>query len=423
MNMTIFTVLLLVHFCVSTSSTRYSDMVCCVKDDGREATAIFTCGDPGDYCSDTSCEEWSNYITQIQIIDCTFSKLPYNVFDILRRIATLNISNIGLESIERDYFENETIYLDKLYASNNKLKSLSEGIFSKNSIKELDLSKNQFESIGVIERTNLKSINELNLSNNEISVLNANEFTGLRTLSVLDLSFNKIEVIPAGVFEKIRNLLRLYLSSNKLTTFVANSFPNLIELDLSHNQIDAIENAHLRGKLQRLIVRNNKIFKLSENTFKDLTELLEIDFSFNTIETIETGTFWKLKNLKRLTLAQNRIAEFQFWDLPISIEHINVSFNALTSLKVNDMTNLKKVITFNIGSNNISAFSGFRPYILPSLKYVDFTRNNMPCSELILALNSFGSYTLEIEIQPNSELVNRSSYRGVQCFDDNNDSL
>lgn len=96
-------------------------MVCCVKEKYGGETAIFTCGDdPGDYCAQKSCEGAKYNTYTIEIMGCTFSKLPYNVFDSYewKHIFTLNISNIGLESIGPDYFRSN--YLFKLYASDNK---------------------------------------------------------------------------------------------------------------------------------------------------------------------------------------------------------------------------------------------------------------------------------------------------------------
>uniref|UniRef100_A0A915NYY0 Uncharacterized protein n=1 Tax=Meloidogyne floridensis TaxID=298350 RepID=A0A915NYY0_9BILA len=80
--------------------------------------------------------------------------------------------------------------------SGNMLNNLEEGIFGKNNLISLDLSKNNFSVFptkGLISVR--KSLKSLNLANNALKIIEKNNFEEINNLNYLCLSENKIEIL------------------------------------------------------------------------------------------------------------------------------------------------------------------------------------------------------------------------------------
>jgi hypothetical protein len=124
-------------------------------------------------------------------------------------------------------------------------------------------------------------------------------------LITLDLSGNSIQGLATGTVEGLANLNQLDLSGNRIETVCwifqglvpsGGSSP-LIELDLSNN---TMEELHLAGAtnclagydaLQVLRLAQNEIESVEMGVLDDLPVLLELDLSGNEIELLEEGFF------------------------------------------------------------------------------------------------------------------------------------
>ncbi|XP_029110213.1 adhesion G protein-coupled receptor A3 isoform X3 [Scleropages formosus] len=107
----------------------------------------------------------------------------------------------------------------------------------------------------------------------------------------------------------------LILSNNKISLLKNDSFfglSSLERLDLKNNLISTIEPGAFRGlsALQRLDLSNNRIGCLSPEMFTDLGNLLKLNLSGNIFSSLPDGLFAHLKSLKILHFA----SEYLFCD-------------------------------------------------------------------------------------------------------------
>lgn len=131
---------------------------------------------------------------------------------------------------------------------------------------------------------------------------------------VLYLSGNPLRELEARVFERanLKNLQRLHLMSCSLSDIHGDAFSqlsNLIELDLSHNELSVLPAAPLVHCpiLRKLNLAHNRLRAVRNASMNKLSQLQSIDMSNNQIELIETNAFYGLKNLKQLYLHENQL--------------------------------------------------------------------------------------------------------------------
>lgn len=164
--------------------------------------------------------------------------------------------------------------------SNNKISSFKQGVLT---LTSLDLSYNYFKEIDNFPSIN--SISFLSLSNNQIETLLPNCFSKLQSLDFflftlginIDLSYNKLKSINSSSFTNV-SLIGFYLIYNQLTS----------------NSIDPL----LFKNLANLNLTGNLINKIDSNLFKYSNDLIQLDLSWNKIDTIDLDAFDNLKNLK-----------------------------------------------------------------------------------------------------------------------------
>lgn len=87
------------------------------------------------------------------------------------------------------------------------------------------------------------------------------------------------------------------------------NFPNLIEIDISFLEVDVLnfgfcnnENcAQINVKVMNM--SHNKLKKIPPKLFDIMPNIIDIDASFNFIETFENSTFFRVTNLERLNVS------------------------------------------------------------------------------------------------------------------------
>lgn len=127
-----------------------------------------------------------------------FNKLPkfskYLSWEVLESIKVIDLSENNLNSITVNELKDLNSFknLEKLNLSKNKF-LLSTNLFLPDHLKELDISNNNLENL--VWFYNLKSIKILNLSNNNLEdsdILDLYKKNKLKKLKNLDISWNKI---------------------------------------------------------------------------------------------------------------------------------------------------------------------------------------------------------------------------------------
>ncbi|XP_063160392.1 toll-like receptor 7 [Candoia aspera] len=239
-------------------------------------------------------------------------------FFYLSSLKYLDLSNNRIDLLHMNAFQHLK-ELEVLNLSDNSYYFKAEGVtlmlgFTKSlvNLKILIMNGNEI-SVSTDEGMASDSIKTLEFRRNRLDILwkegNSEYFAffkNLTNLDSLDISENFLTSLLPGVFYNLPPKLRVFkLTSNQLKTFnwgCLQALKNLEVLDLSNNQLTTVprELSNCTKKLQKFIVQNNKIRKLTDNFLKDAFFLKHLDLSFNKIKTIRNSSFPK-NVISRLT--------------------------------------------------------------------------------------------------------------------------
>lgn len=292
------------------------------------------------------------------------------------KVNNLNISNKNLESL---IGLNEFLpCLVNLNLKSNKITNF-DGIPL--NIKELNLSRNLIcDHLSNI--SNFKNLSSIDLSFNKISRMDS--FDNLKFLKKLNLSNNKIKKLS-----NLNNVEILNLSNNQLNgvlDFKNFEFNNLIELNLSKNNLNLIKNLNS--------IKNLKILKVNNNNLKNLNKLNStlhhLELVGNSIK-LNLGSNDELIFLKNLHIDGNINLIGNF--LHLKIFHVE-NYYSLTFLKSYDNN-----IIINPNLDNLSIINSnlthknFNDILLkfPNLTKINF-KNNLIHGNFLNLVNFLANY-------------------------------
>lgn len=170
--------------------------------------------------------------------------------------------------------------LTKLVINNCELKSIDSSVFEFNLLNHLDFSNNK---LTMFDNFKLKSLTELILTNNQIKKIGSNIY--LPKLVNLDLSHNQLEFLDQNFCLNFRNVARLRINHNKikiLTKKFGNYMQNLVSLNANNNQFEnlpfsfshlRLENVELNDNPFEFTIYSNKDAQTNETKFPTLLEI------------------------------------------------------------------------------------------------------------------------------------------------------
>lgn len=173
---------------------------------------------------------------------CSLSQFDRGFFGRFSNVFRIDISDIGLEKLAPEQFENTT-ELEYLIASKNQLTEIPVQLFAnlKEKMSYIDFSNNKIKQIHPLTFAGLKSLYLLDLSRNEITSLDENLFKDNNNLTTLDLSHNKLTALGKHLFDGLFKLNHLILSHNYLKELIGShetQFSELKLLDIRNNQFN-----------------------------------------------------------------------------------------------------------------------------------------------------------------------------------------
>nr|ANG08895.1 toll family protein LongTollC [Parhyale hawaiensis] len=273
-------------------------------------------------------------LANLHTLDLSDNKLSVLESGTLKGLAVLThfiVENNALERVADDSFRNSSS-LQKLSVKGNRIDRIPKAITFLTLLQVLDLSHNQ---ISVIERSNLKGLNNLrhlSLCYNIIGNISIDAIPRMAHLQYLDLSFNQISGVEPGALEPLTELTALNLthnflghvnglaaplaklqilnaSHNEIQWFDYALIPrNLVELDLSYNQVKVLENhfeVHNKLNLRRIFASNNLIAAINYTSIPNGIEM--IDFSNNVIDYVSSNTFLLKDRVNEINLENNQL--------------------------------------------------------------------------------------------------------------------
>jgi Leucine-rich repeat (LRR) protein len=187
-----------------------------------------------------------------------------------------------------------------------------------------------------------------------------NSFSDAYSLNVSNKSIKCLDPLALNDYFRIHELI---LSSNLLTEIPLDCLNNAISiqdelnliilLDLSYNLIGSLNLTLLTNKLQYLNLSHNKLMSIDDNTFVNVPSLIELDLSFNQIQTITVDTFASLNNLTRLVLSSNKLVNLvgnSFATL-INLVTLSLDFNQINQIQTDAFTGLDQLKMLNLSNN------------------------------------------------------------------------
>lgn len=204
----------------------------------------------------------------------------------------------------------ETIYIadSKVYGTNNT--NLFNSLLK---LKQLSMSSNAMEQKTLTKEFLGRSphLTYIHIFGYSFDKIDEDAFEDLPNLDMLNLESLNLTSLP----NSIRNLSQLTwinLSENKLTVFPRDVLPSsLEEISLLSNYIKHVSKEDFKSfpSLTKLLLVDNLIEKLDEDTFEDLGKLEELALDGNKLSdsSVSKTHFEKLKNLKGVNLDRNFI--------------------------------------------------------------------------------------------------------------------
>ncbi|XP_060577928.1 leucine-rich repeat neuronal protein 1-like [Ruditapes philippinarum] len=249
-------------------------------------------------------------------------EIPFPVMSVLRKLRRLKVKNFKQDSISSSNYFPYFPDLEALEFDSIPLESIDNLAFFKKltKLQLLNFQYAEFVQIPVVSLSYLESLNNLYIRFTKINTVLSKSFEKLTNLLDLDLSFNQIETLESDAFLGVANhLTHLDLGSNKLQphSLVALSrkqWTNLKHLTLSYNDGLTYMPANVfknMPNLEELFLVNLNLVHISRDLFTGLDNLLSLDLGWNNIESIQDGAFLNMNKLFELKL------EYQFNSAPV----------------------------------------------------------------------------------------------------------
>ncbi|KAL0276039.1 UNVERIFIED_CONTAM: hypothetical protein PYX00_003713 [Menopon gallinae] len=238
--------------------------------------------------------------------------------------------NMGLTEVPLGISENIT----RLIVTNNTIKYLDEDVFADYpQLYLIQLGGNQIESLPPKLFRNQKKLVKLLLLNNRLRSLDRNLFLGLQQLNILFLQNNLLTDRDLDAFLHARNLRLLDLSGNRIRLH-KNSLPflpHLVDLMLNDNSIEELqEDTFIQvPNIQSLDLCRNQIRHIHRDTFRHTRNLKDLDLSHNYLSTLPESVFSGLIHLTKLFMGNN-----PFFRIP---SHLFLNLRELSSLDLSEI--------------------------------------------------------------------------------------
>ncbi|XP_069072874.1 leucine-rich repeat and immunoglobulin-like domain-containing nogo receptor-interacting protein 1 [Pleurodeles waltl] len=245
--------------------------------------------------------------------------------------------------------------------SNNRIKSLTQGLFSHlKALQELDLSMNIISKIEPGTFRYLQNLMILRLKNNQLKLVPAGVFSGLPNLTFLDISDNDIVILLDHSFKDLFNLRNLEAGDNQLV-FVSHlafgSLHNLQQLTLEKCNLSSVP-AHALSHLHHLVVfrfRKLNISIIHNYSFKRLNHLkvLEID-QWPFLDTLEPDSLFGV-NLTALTLTRCNLSNVPYDALKhlIYLTQLDLSYNPISVIRSRRLCDLEHLQEFHLSGGKL----------------------------------------------------------------------
>lgn len=293
-------------------------------------------------------------------------------------------------------------------------------------LEEIFMGTNQIEEIPEdLFRFNTK-LRSINFNTNHLKVLHKYTFRGLTELTTVILYTNRITAIHLDTFRDQPKLTELQLNINYIESLEENTFRQLRALKTLHldrNRLNEIPEDMLRfnTQLQRLQLHTNSLKIFRKNTLRGLINLKYLALEYNEITELHPDTFIDNIQLASLFLYQNHLTYIPEGTL----EHLTqlrllwFALNPLSNFNFTSISSCKAMVDLQFSSIGIQQFpyQDF-PIWFPNLSNVNFSHNQIKCSQTLLIIQEFQRNNITIVGFNIAKGITDGNIYGITCVND-----
>jgi len=216
---------------------------------------------------------------------------------------------------------------------------------------------------------------------------------------VLDTSGNDIRHLASNIFVRVRltNLQRLYLREchiDRIDSEALAGLTNLVELDLSYNRLTVVPSASFTKTpfLRDLVLAHNPLQRIRSHAFKSTPNLVKLDLSYTELIEIEPKGLRGLELLESLKLNNNGLSTLH----PGTFEPLN----KLTSIELHDNPwacdcHLREMKIW-LGKHNPSLVAPVchKPEQLHNRAFTDLHTDDFACRPVLLIASRYAEATI-----------------------------
>ncbi|MCP4137211.1 MAG: leucine-rich repeat domain-containing protein [bacterium] len=232
--------------------------------------------------------------------------------------------------------------LRKLSINSCKLKNIA-GIEGIKYLKELSLEDNEIRNIAPLAR--LTRLKKLSLLLNPV-----NDWSPLKGLTNLrDLKMGSAYEHPAPVSNSG--------SKKNFRCMLLKNLKNLVQLDISYNELENIKGLENLVNLKYLNLMKNNIRDISP--LKKLKRLTELNISSNAIKKI--SSLKNLARLKKLDLSMNKIVDVSVLSSLTGLRELDLAYNQISNITpLCNLLNLNRLAVHGNNHRDTSCFANLK---------------------------------------------------------------
>lgn len=200
---------------------------------------------------------------------------------------------------------------------------------------------------------------------------------------VLHIHSTESFIVPSeNIFHYFVNLEILEMRGVKVKKVDPIQFCEALEkIILSENEIKKLSAGTFVecSNLEILDVSKNVIKSMSDNAFSSLKLLKELDLSQNSIEKLTRKVLKPMKKLRKLSLQNNKLKEIPqdiFNDL-FDLQELDISYNPLTRIDFRVFDFIINIETLRLKGTEIKKFHPLTFTHVRRLKYLDISNNDL----------------------------------------------
>ncbi|XP_005190880.2 insulin-like growth factor-binding protein complex acid labile subunit [Musca domestica] len=394
--------------------------------------------------------------------------IPAKLFDVFSSLKNLDVSHTEIGDLSRNTFTSASM-LNTLNLSYNLIEKINTSVFvGAHNLMRLDLSHNRIHTLGSLAFRGLGNMNKVILSHNALTSIPTDLFLDNAYMDAVYLDYNQLEELKAEVFHGLRHIRELNVAHNRLKQFDPQIFQNSYGPEMLILAFNELTDFQLTNKTitKRLDLDSNRLSRLSvngtsyisannnsitqvevwngqdvntlllkQNQLKDinsivsLTQLIELDISYNPVGNPNISTFQNLKHLTMLNLRATGISKLAFGMFAKlgNLESLDLAYNNLTELNLDMFVPANdKLRSFFVDANNLTEIHGKYSFAkaFPSLMELGISRNRFNCSYLhwLLIKPQLGDFT-KLHIEHDDSPQEQTHIRDVTCLSNKNEEL